>query len=171
VNVLLAQAGSVVCAEGMEMTPVRLMTDLRIRDNLGKGESYFLAEVRGLRRLVSPETEAGAVLGLIDEPFRGTNHQEQHAATLAITEHLHGLKDGMYVLATHDRDVARTAAGHGIRCQHFAEELHDGAMTFDYRLKEGIAQTRNALRVLAKEGYPPSVVERAIRIAETERED
>ena len=52
VNCLLAQIGTAVTAENMTLIPVRLITDLQVRDNLADDESYFLAEVRQLRRII-----------------------------------------------------------------------------------------------------------------------
>jgi hypothetical protein len=160
VNVLLAQIGCVATATKMQFTPMRLLTDLRIRDNLGKAESYFLAEVRQLRRMSLPPKGERPVLGLIDEPFRGTNHQEQRAATLAIIEHLKSSR-GLFLIATHDRGVAHRSQGMQIDNYHFREELGTRELVFDYKLHEGVAQTRNALRVLEREGYPQPLTDRA----------
>ncbi len=110
--------------------------------------------------MLVPPSSSAPILGLVDEPFRGTNHQEQQAATLAVIEHL-TTTAGLYLVATHDRSVARQCAGEGIENRHFQEELSDGKLTFDYRIREGIAQTRNALRVLEREGYPSPLLKRA----------
>lgn len=163
VNLLLAQAGCAAPATHVCFMPMRLVTDLRIRDNLAKGESYFLAEVRQLRRMIVPRPDQAAsapILGLIDEPFRGTNHQEQRAATLAVIEHL-VRSDGLFLIATHDRTVAGIVGSAGAQNYHFQEHLRDQELTFDYLLRPGVARTRNALRVLEREGYPPELVSRA----------
>lgn len=167
---LLAQVGSAVPARAMRMTLVRLITDLRVRDDIGKGESYFLAEVRQLRRMIAAESsEAIPVLGLVDEPFRGTNHQEQHAATLAIVEHLQRAP-GLFLLATHDRELATVAEAGGVANFHFQEDLRDGQLVFDYLLRDGVARTRNAIRVLEREGYPDDLVARAHAIVGAARD-
>lgn len=168
VNVLLAQAGCATCARAMRLSPMRLMTDLRIRDSIGRGESYFLAEVRQVRRMILPPPDAAPVLGLIDEPFRGTNHQEQQAATLAIIEHLSHVP-GLFLIATHDRNVATNLNG-AAENFHFQEELGEKELVFDYRLRAGPAVSRNALRVLEKEGYPAELVARANEWAAREQE-
>ncbi len=59
VNVLLAQLGGAVTARGMRFSPVRLVSDLRIRDDLSKEESYFMAEVRQIRRMLLPPESDG----------------------------------------------------------------------------------------------------------------
>jgi len=160
VNCLLAQTGTVASAEEMTCCPVRLITDLQVRDNLGGDESYFLAEVRHLRRLVCPESNGHPVFGLIDEPFRGTNSADQTAASIALVEHLMA-SPHLFLVATHDESLTRLADGAAAGNYHFAENLRAEGLIFDYRLRPGAAQTRNALRILEREGYPESLVERA----------
>ena len=161
VNVLLAQIGAAVAARQMTWSPVRLITDVRIRDDLAHNESYFLSEVRRLRRLVL-DAEAGTpILGLIDEPFRGTNSQERTAAGIALLEHLMASKN-LFLIATHEEMLARTAAGFATaRNFHFQEHLQDGGIAFDYLLRPGPAETKTALRILEQEGYPQTLLERA----------
>ncbi len=43
-----------------------------------------------------------------------------------------------------------------VRNVHFRDQLMDGRMTFDYRMREGVVETTNALRVLAEAGVPIS---------------
>jgi hypothetical protein len=161
VNVLLAQIGSAATARRMTWSPVRLITDVRIRDDLARHESYFLSEVRRLRRLVLDPGQTAPLLGLIDEPFRGTNSQERAAAGVALLEHLMG-SSNLFVVATHEDVLARTAAGTAsAENYHFQEHLRDGGIAFDYLLRPGPAGTKTALRILEQEGYPETLLERA----------
>ncbi len=170
VNTVLAQAGGVVCAARMEWSPIRLITDLRVRDNLGKGESYFLAEVRQVRRMLVPPTDPAPLLGLVDEPLRGTNHREQRAATLALIEQFVETA-GMFLIATHDATVTRIADGTCSRNYHFQEQLGERELLFDYRLREGPSTTHNAIRVLAREQFPAELVRRALSYADSPQPD
>ncbi|MBN2131502.1 MAG: hypothetical protein JW741_18525, partial [Sedimentisphaerales bacterium] len=157
----LAQIGSAVTAREMILSPVRLLTDVRIRDDLAKNESYFLSEVRRLRRMVADAGQDTPLLGLIDEPFRGTNSSERTAAGIALVEHL--LTCGnLFLLATHEERLAETAAGSvAAENYHFQEHLDEAGITFDYLLRPGPAVTRTAIRILAQEQYPPALLERA----------
>ena len=160
--VLLAQMGSAVPARAMRWHPARLLTDLCVRDDLGKEESYFLAEVRHLRRIVEPGGDPRDVLALIDEPFRGTNSEEQAAASLALVEHL--LRAGsLALLATHERQLTQLGDRDGATNYHFREDLSSDGLTFDYTLRAGPAPTRNALRVLEQEAFPRPFVADAQR--------
>ncbi len=161
VNVLLAQTGAAVPAAEMTWSPVRLITDVRIRDDLARNESYFLSEVRRLRRLVLDGEKDTPILGLIDEPFRGTNSQERTAAGLALLEHL-TTSPNLFLIATHEELLAQIAARTASAANyHFQEHLHEGGVAFDYQLRPGPATTRTALRILEREGYPKTLLERA----------
>lgn len=164
VNVLLAQIGSAVPARGMALSPVRLLTDVRIRDDLARNESYFLSEVRRLRRMVADAGADTRLLGLIDEPFRGTNSSERTAAGIALAEHL--LASGnLFLLATHEEALAQAAAASdAAENHHFQEHLTEQGIEFDYLLCPGPANTRTAIRILEQEQYPPSLLDRARRL-------
>lgn len=157
VNTLLAQIGATPTVRAMRLTPVRLISDLRARDNLAESESYFLSEVRHLRRMIAPPPAEEPILGLIDEPFRGTNSQDQTAASVAVVRHL--LASGhLFLLATHDRHLTTLADGKAATNFHFRENLGSDGLVFDYKLHDGPATTRNALRILEHEGYPASLL-------------
>jgi hypothetical protein len=160
VNALLAQIGTTPAARGMRLAPARLISDLRARDNLAESESYFLSEVRHLRRMIAPPAGDEPILGLIDEPFRGTNSQDQTAASVAVVRHL--LASGhLFLLATHDRNLTTLADGSTAANFHFRENLGSDGLVFDYKLHDGPATTRNALRILEREGYPTSLLAEA----------
>jgi len=161
VNVLLAQVGAAAVARDMTLSPVRLQTDVRIRDDLARHESYFLSEVRRLRRMVLDDRTDAPLFGLIDEPFRGTNSSERTAAGIALTEHLMASAN-LFLLATHQETLAETAAkSDSAENRHFQEHLTDDGIVFDYRLRPGPAETRTAIRILEQERYPQTLLERA----------
>ncbi|MCZ6815523.1 MAG: hypothetical protein O7F76_02355 [Planctomycetota bacterium] len=163
VNVVLAEIGSAVTARRMRLTPLRILTDLRIRDDLSRQESYFLAEVRQIRRMVELAETGHAVFGLIDEPFRGTNSEERIAAAGAVILSLiQG--SGVFLIATHDAALTQLADNKKSVNRHFRESFDHAGLVFDYRLQSGPAESRNALKVLEAEGYPEKLTRRARRI-------
>lgn len=164
VNVILARAGSAVSAEQMSLTPLQILTDLRIRDDLSRKESYFLAEVRQVKRMVENGRSGVPMLALIDEPFRGTNSAERVAAAGAVISSLMR-GGGLHLIATHDAILAGIVAQEGGGNYHFEEQIEQNQMVFDYKLRPGQAKGRNALRVLEVEAYPADVLSRAREIA------
>ena len=160
VNVLLAQIGSAVNAGHMTWSPVRLITDLQAHDSLADGESYFLAEVRHLKRLVVAPDGTEPIFGIVDEPLRGTNSPEQTAAGIALVDHLR--QSGyFFMIATHEHEITKLSDADVVRNFHFVEHLNEDGMVFDYKLREGPATTRNAIRVLEREGFPAHLISRA----------
>ena len=136
--------------------PFRLHTCIRITDSIGDGFSYFYAEVKRLQALLAA-TEADdplPVLFLIDEIFRGTNSRERLIGSRSYIRTLaHGTSVGL--VATHDLELIKLADEiEGVVNQHFREEVYEGRMVFDYRLRPGPCPTTNALTIMRLEGLP-----------------
>ncbi|MCG8406319.1 MAG: hypothetical protein MI923_14065 [Phycisphaerales bacterium] len=169
-NVLLAQIGSAATTTRIKLSPLEIMTDLRIRDDLSRKESYFLAEVRQVRRMIEAAQSDRPVIALIDEPFRGTNSAERVAAASAvITALMEG--SGLHLIATHDAALTSLGDTGHAENHHFAEAFSQEQLVFDYRLHSGPAQSRNALRVLEAERYPKALVDHAKSLLPKLRED
>ena len=66
-------------------------------------------------------------------------------------------------MSTHDKELA-TLLRERYELYHFSETVTDNQLTFDYKLKKGIAQEGNAIKILRLYGYSDSVVEEAERI-------
>lgn len=161
VNAILAQAGAPVCAGSFRMPPLRVETSGRIDDSLAEGVSFFLAELHRLKEIVArAEERAGPrVLFLLDELLRGTNSEERRVAVATIVARL--LDEGaLGALSTHDLELAAVAELAGrFRAVHFRDSLEEGpagpALSFDYRLRDGLATTTNALVLLRLVGLGP----------------
>jgi DNA mismatch repair ATPase MutS len=156
VNALLAQAGAPVCARELCMPPLSVETSGRIDDSLVEGVSFFLAELQRLKQIVERATGSGGnrpkVLFLLDEILRGTNSEERRIAVGRIVERL--LASGAIgAVSTHDLEIARVPGlAPRLHNVHFRESVEESGglprMSFDYRLREGLATTTNALVLL-----------------------
>ncbi|MFN8419672.1 MAG: hypothetical protein U0528_10585 [Anaerolineae bacterium] len=159
INLSLAFAGSVVAAQDLRTTPFRLYTSIHISDSLADGFSYFYAEVRRLKRLLSAldADHELPLFFLIDEIFRGTNNRERLIGSRAYIRALVG-KNGIGVVSTHDLELIKLAEEMPqVHNYHFADDVIDGKMIFDYRLRSGPSPTTNALRIMALEGLPVEI--------------
>ena len=129
---------------------------MRVKDSLERGVSYFYAEVRRLKRVLDgPRPAPGEALFLVDEMLLGTNTRERQLASREVLRLL--LADRRHRRGDDARPVAGRAgerAGEHGRNVHFRDVLEDGRMRFDYRLRQGVVDTTNALRVLALAGIP-----------------
>lgn len=159
-NIVLAQAGAPVCAALLSMPPIDLQTSIRVQDSLELGLSYFMAALARLKAIVDAadhERPGRVLLYLLDEVLQGTNSAERAVAVQAIARHL--LQAGAIgAMTTHDLSLADAEPfASTARLVHFAEQVHaDGTMTFDYRLRPGLATSRNALRLMQLIGLASS---------------
>ena len=91
---------------------------------------------------------------LIDEIFRGTNNRERLLGSRRSSRHCWG-KTASALITTHDLDLAHSADRmEGVRNSHFREEIVGDRMVFEYRLRDGICPTTNALKIMRMEGLP-----------------
>lgn len=156
VNLCLAYAGGPVDAAGLHLVPLRLFTCLNVSDSVTDGISYFYAEVRRLKALLEAleEPHPFPLFFLVDEIFRGTNNRERQIGGQAYVRALVDSR-GVGVISTHDLELARLADQvEAVRNAHFREEVVEGRMSFDYRLRPGPCPTTNALRIMQLAGLP-----------------
>jgi hypothetical protein len=160
-NAVMAQAGLPVCATQLELSRSHVVTSMRIFDSLERGVSYFYAEVERVKRLVDEaNAHPNACLFLLDELFMGTNTRERQVAS----RHLLTLlldKGCIGAVTTHDITLCSVAEDRApfVRNVHFRDHLEDDRMVFDYRLREGVVQTSNALEILRRAGVPMPAAE------------
>lgn len=163
-NAILAQTIHTCCADFYRGCFCRTMTSMALRDDLGSGESYYIVEIRSLKRILEASAQAiPPVLCFVDEVLRGTNTVERIAASTQILKSLH--KPGVCCFAaTHDIELTELLAEEYDN-YHFEEEITEGDIHFPYRLMEGKATSRNAIRLLSIMGYDGKIIEDAEEMA------
>jgi DNA mismatch repair ATPase MutS len=156
VNLCLAYAGAAVNADQLETRFYRLFSVIQVTDSLTDGISYFYAEVQRLKALLDAmELDHNLqVFFLIDEIFRGTNNRERQIGSRAFVNSLVG-GQGVGLISTHDLELVIIADElPDVVNYHFQEEVTEGRMNFDYKLRPGPSQTTNALQIMRMEGLP-----------------
>ena len=160
---VLAQTIMTVPAKRYQADFFKLYSSMAIKDDLSLKESYYLAEIKALRRILQAgedeQAKNGYVLCLVDEVLRGTNTVERIAASAQVLKGLSG-SNVLCFAATHDIELTYMLE-HFYTNYHFEEEICEGDIRFDYRIREGRAVTRNAIRLLALLGYPEEMIEAA----------
>ena len=161
---ILAQSLCVVTAKSWRASAFRIYTSMALADSLSAGESYFIVEIKSLKRIIDAVNAAEPVLAVIDEVLRGTNTVERVAASAEV---LRALSDGgcLCLAATHDIELCPLLESRYRLC-HFEETVSDGEITFDYRLKPGPAGSRNAIELLRLMGFDDDIVSKAHRRAD-----
>lgn len=153
INIVLALAGAPVCAEQMTLSPFRVMSSMRISDNLEESTSTFYAELKKLKAIIEAVDRKEPVFLLLDEILRGTNSTDRHTGSGALIRQLIAEKAAGMV-ATHDLELAAlsTAYPDNIRNYHFDIQIDGEELYFDYKLKEGVCKSMNASLLMKKIG-------------------
>ncbi|MEM6990227.1 MAG: DNA mismatch repair protein MutS [Myxococcota bacterium] len=153
VAVVLAQAGAPVFAERMRLTPLRVGATLRVQDSLQGGASRFFAEIKRLRAVMDVADAGPGLLFLLDEILHGTNSHDRRIGAEAVVAGLLQ-RDAIGLVTTHDLALAQASESMPgvVDNVHFADELIDGTLVFDYRMKPGTVTTSNALELMRAVG-------------------
>lgn len=164
-NQLLAQTVHMACAKQFQTRFYRIYSSMALTDDLCGGDSYFMVEIKAMKRIIEKsKTEGVPVLCFIDEVLRGTNTVERIAASTQILKSL--AEQGVIcVAATHDIELTMLLEP-WYENYHFTEKVDGQDVTFSYRLMEGRADSRNAIRLLQVMGYDAELVEDAEAMAQ-----
>jgi hypothetical protein len=149
INAVLAFAGAPVRARRLRLSPLTIGATLRIQDSLQAGRSRFYAEITRVRQIVGLSRGPIPLLFLFDELFHGTNSHDRCVGAESV---IRGLIDASAIglLTTHDLALARIVDALTPRALnvHFEDQLIDGQMHFDYRMRPGVVQHSNALALM-----------------------
>lgn len=166
INTLMAQTIHTVCADSFSSRFYRIYSSMSIADNLLKGDSYYMAEIKSLKRIVDAGNEKGpSVLCFVDEVLRGTNTIERIAASTQILKYLAG-GNVVCVAATHDVELTSLLEG-TYDNYHFTDNFDNGDIHFDYKLHPGKANSCNAIKLLSQMGYADEIIREAESMANT----
>ena len=152
-NTVLAMAGAPVRARRLRLSPLRVGASIRINDSLQEGSSRFYAEITRLRQILDLTGGVPPCLFLLDELLQGTNSKDRRIGGEGIVRALVE-RGAIGLVSTHDlalADIGGTLDGH-LRNVHFQDELANGRMTFDYKLRDGVVTKSNGLELMRSIG-------------------
>jgi len=152
-NTVLAQTGAVTCATVFQVSPVRLMSSMRIADNLAENTSTFYAELKKLKTIIEAVNRNEKVFILLDEILRGTNSLDRHTGSAALMRQLIRQR-AVAVIATHDVELAalKDVDASAVDNYHFDVQVSGEELYFDYLLKQGVCTNLNASLLMKKIG-------------------
>lgn len=162
-NSILAQTLGTCTCSSYRAPFLKVMTSMALRDDMESGESYFIVEIKSLKRILDESKKPEPLLCIVDEVLRGTNTIERIAASSQILASLHQ----NWVLpfaATHDIELSYILEDLYDN-YHFEEEVKEKEVVFSYILKKGRATSRNAIRLLDMLEYDLGIVEGAAKAA------
>lgn len=173
INAILAQTIYTCLAKTYTGEFFYIYTSMALRDDLGSGESYYMVEIKSLKRIIDAgerckkerDTKQTRILCFVDEVLRGTNTVERIAASTQILKSF-SQKGTLCFAATHDIELTSLLTKEYDN-YHFEEEVVEGDVLFNYELKSGKARTRNAIKLLSVMGYEEEIIRKANEMAET----
>jgi DNA mismatch repair ATPase MutS len=126
---------------------------IRITDSLQEGHSRFYAEIQRLRQIVSLTEGPRPAVFLLDEILHGTNSHDRRAGAEAVVRSLVA-RGAVGLVTTHDLALAELAAVPELAASnvHFEDEVVDGRLRFDYRMRPGVVTRSNAIELMRAVG-------------------
>jgi len=162
--VIMAQMGSFVPATEARMGLVdRIFTRIGARDELRRGESTFMVEMRETARLLEGLSERSLLL--LDEVGRGTSTFDGLAIAWAVAEFLHDSTRAKVLFATHFHELTDLARERP-RVKNLTVAVREwgGEVAFLRRVIEGAASRSYGIEVACLAGLPDAVIRRAREI-------
>jgi hypothetical protein len=152
INTVLAMAGAPVRADALELAPLQIGASIRINDSLHEGSSRFYAEITRLKQLF--ETHGLPLLFLLDELLQGTNSADRRVGAQGLIQAL--IRRGAIgLISTHDlalTDISGLVSAGVVENVHFQDELEDGKLKFDFKLRSGIVTKSNGIELMRSIG-------------------
>jgi MutS domain V len=164
INTVLAMAGAPIRGKSLRLTPLAVGTRIHSTDSLQEGRSTFYTEILHIRRVFDLANgnladghlakgdlveERRPLLFLFDELLEGTNSKDRRIGAEGLIRAM--LQRGAVgIVTTHDLALTEVTAALGatIRNVHFQDQVEDGKMRFDYKLREGVVTKSNALALM-----------------------
>jgi DNA mismatch repair ATPase MutS len=153
INTVLAMAGAPVRARSLKLTQLQIGASIRINDSLHDGSSRFYAEITRLRQLFDLAGASPPLLFLLDELLQGTNSRDRLSGAEGIVRAFVA-RGAIGLISTHDLALTHISGlPAGTLCNvHFQDELCDGRMTFDFKLRDGVVTKSNAMELMRSIG-------------------
>ena len=164
INQILAQSIYTTCSKEYNSSIFNIYTSMALKDDVLNNESYYIVEIKSLKRIIDNSNGDIPCLCFVDEILRGTNTIERIASSSEVLKHLNK-SNCICFAASHDIELTYLLENDFYN-YHFEEEITENDIVFDYELKEGRAKSRNAIKLLSLMGYKEDIVNNANNRAE-----
>lgn len=137
----------------------QIASSMALQDNIFSKESYYIVEIKSLKRILDLINDDIPTLCFVDEVLRGTNTLERIAASSQILMNL-AKSNAVCFAATHDIELTHILENYYTN-YHFQEQIVKDNVLFDYKLLKGRAISKNAIKLLGVIGYNQEIIESA----------
>ncbi len=159
INVILGETIYTCTADKMSFPGMYVMTSMALRDDVLNGESYYVREIKYLKRMLEKVESGVKTLIVIDEILKGTNTKERVAASRAVLEYLADTS-AVVITATHDIELVEQM-DKLYDAFYFECIVNDGEVKFIYEIREGVNKITNAIELMKGMGFPKEIINKA----------
>lgn len=159
INSILAQTLYICLGKSFTSNYFKVYSSMALKDDLMSRESYYIVEIKSLKRIYDQSGGEIPLLCFVDEVLRGTNTAERIAASSHILKSLSD-RNTLCFAATHDIELTHILENHYDN-YHFQEKIMQNEIIFDYKLHKGRAASRNAIKLLGIMGYSEEIITKA----------
>ncbi len=163
INTIMGLTLNTCFARTFSMPQVHLFSAILMNDDLMNDKSFYLEEVQAIKEMVDISHQTGPNLFLLDEIYKGTNTVERVSGGKAVLSWLNK-GDNLIFISTHDIELTELLKDE-YALYHFSEQVDNQTISFDYKIKEGKMKTRNAIKILEVNGYPPELITEARQLS------
>ena len=162
--VLLAQTGSFVPAKSAKIGVVdAIFTRVGASDNLSKGESTFLVEMKEAASILNSATEKSLII--LDEIGRGTGTYDGISLARAIAEYIVKKIGATTLFATHYHILTELADDFdAVANFHMTAREYGGRIKFLYQMERGGSSRSFGVEVAKLTNMPKEVIKNAEKI-------
>lgn len=164
INQILSQTIYTSLSRECEASYFTIYSSMALKDNILSNESYFIVEIKSLKRILDNARGKYPILCFVDEVLRGTNTLERIAASSRILASLAN-ENALCFAATHDIELTYILEKQYSN-YHFRERIEGKKVLFDYVLYKGRAVSKNAIKLLELLGYSQDIIADAMTAAD-----
>jgi len=159
INQILSQTIYTSLSKEFKASYFTIYSSMALKDNILSNESYFIVEIKSLKRILDKAKGKYPILCFVDEVLRGTNTLERIAASSRILASLKN-ENALCFAATHDIELTYILEKQYSN-YHFRERIEGNQVLFDYKLYKGRAVSKNAIKLLKLLGYSRNIISNA----------
>jgi DNA mismatch repair ATPase MutS len=155
-NLVVARAFGFCYAERASLPALPVVASMQNEDSLLGGQSLYVAELTRARLLLARARGDAPIVCLVDEIFRGTNHEESVSAATAVVDEL--ARHALVVVSSHNL-VLGSLLAHALAPWRIVRS-GDGLV-----LEPGVLGRTNGVALLAEHGFDEGVQRKAEQVA------
>ena len=151
-NMILSYLGLNIQGKEFNVPIFNIYTCMRTGDDLEENISSFYSEILRVKGIVTGTKNNERIFFLLDEIFKGTNSIDRHEGAMVLIKQL--LKgETLGLVSTHDLELCdMEKENKEVMNYHFREYYEDNKIRFDYKIRIGVSNTRNAKYLMKMAG-------------------